>query len=86
MKTGPRWTALNDDRRECASESFLSLYLNRRFPPGARDAFPTLEELKRDYIGYLMSLTGENVDEVASILQLPKKELALALSRARMWL
>jgi DNA-binding NtrC family response regulator len=35
------------------------------------DSLPTLEELKMDYIQYLLKITGNNVAETANILEIP---------------
>jgi len=32
---------------------------------------PTLEELKMEYIQYLLKITGNNLDETATILEIP---------------
>ena len=75
-----------EDDRLFSFESFLSLYLGRNSRDGSHSGFPTLEELKRDYINYLLDITGENVEEVADILRLPKKSLSRKLNHYQLWL
>jgi len=35
------------------------------------ESLPTLEELKMDYIQYLLKITGNNLNETATILEIP---------------
>ena len=61
--------------------SFLSLYLHHSGRESIGPGFPTLEELKRDYINYLLDITEDNLEEVADILCLPKKRLSQKLNQ-----
>jgi len=67
-------------------ESFLSIYLGQDNREGSRSGLPTLEELKMDYINYLLDITGENIEEVADILRLPKESLSRTLHQYQLWL
>ena len=76
---------LNQGRKKRAAlsfASFLSLYLHQRGLIKSPGRLPTLAELKSDYINYLMDITGDNVREVAAILELPEK----SLNQYQLWL
>jgi DNA-binding NtrC family response regulator len=45
----------------------------------AEDRFPTLEDLKKEYIEYLLDLTGFNLKETAKILNISRRTLANSL-------
>jgi DNA-binding NtrC family response regulator len=62
-------------------ESFLGVYLERNRGEIWLNGLPTLEELKKEYICYLLDMTRENVEEVAQILHLPKDILLRELAR-----
>ncbi len=52
---------------------FLEHYLKFRL---SEDRFPTLEDLKKEYIEYLLDLTEFNLEETAKILNIPPRALS----------
>jgi DNA-binding NtrC family response regulator len=60
---------------------FLEAYL-RAFPTAQRtpDALPSLEEIKKDYIEYLLDVTARNKAETARILNISRTALYSRLS------
>jgi DNA-binding NtrC family response regulator len=65
------------------SNYYLSYYLHlkKKEHLAAKESFPTLEELERDYIGYLLSLTGYNITETAKILHISRTALYQRLNK-----
>ena len=51
---------------------YLYFYLVFNTDKNYRVKFPTLEDLKSDYIGYVLNLTGHNVSESAEILHVSR--------------
>lgn len=51
---------------------YLTLYLSSNGKNRLRDRLPTLENLKSDYIGYVLSVTGNNISEAAEILHISR--------------
>jgi hypothetical protein len=49
---------------------YLYFYLVFNSDENCRVKLPTLEDLKSDYIGYVLDLTGYNVPEAAEILHI----------------
>lgn len=58
---------------------YLYYYLatNKKNPP--LDNLPTLENLKKEYISYLLKLTGYDVNETARILKISPESLSKKL-------
>jgi DNA-binding NtrC family response regulator len=53
---------------------FLRYYLDmRKKNPGKK--LPTLEEVKKKYVNYVLDATGKNLKETARILHVPSKSL-----------
>jgi len=67
-------------------ESFLTLYLDFHKRRLNKDRLPTLEELKQDYIAYLLDITGNDPRAVADILRLPTRSLGRKLKQFNLWL
>ena len=51
---------------------YLYFYLVFNSDENYRVKLPTLEDLKSDYIGYVLNLTGHNVTEAAEILRISR--------------
>lgn len=51
---------------------YLYFYLVFNSDANYRVKLPTLEDLKSDYIGYVLKLTGNNVSEAAEILRISR--------------
>jgi len=49
--------------------------------PGKHNHLPTLEELKMDYIHYLLEITGNDLDETAGILAISSPLLTKILKK-----
>lgn len=49
---------------------YLYFYLVFNNDANFRVKLPTLENLKSDYIGYVLDITGDNVSEAAEILHI----------------
>jgi DNA-binding NtrC family response regulator len=62
-------------------ESFLTYYLDCHKNILTDYSLPTLDELKKDYISYLLELTDHDTHAVADILHLPPKTLCLKLNQ-----
>ena len=86
MITRQQLSGKRENSRLFSFENFLSLYLGHDDREGLLSAFPTLEELKMDYINYLLDITDENIEEVADILRLPKESLSRKLNHYQRWL
>jgi len=76
---------LNEDGKKQTTlsfASFLSLYLHQKGLANSPGGLPTLAELKTEYINYLLDITGDDIREVATILELPEK----SLNQYQLWL
>jgi len=62
-------------------ESFLTHYLDSNQDQLTEHSLPTLDELKKDYIAYLLELTNHDTLAVADILHLPPKALCYTLNQ-----
>ena len=62
-------------------QRYLGLDEGREFASPA--GFPTLESLERDYIGFLLEITGQNRAEVSRILAISRSTLYHKISRYR---
>jgi hypothetical protein len=51
---------------------YLYFYLVFNSDSNYRVKLPTLDDLKSDYIGYILNLTGNNVSEAAEILHVSR--------------
>jgi DNA-binding NtrC family response regulator len=51
---------------------YLYFYLVFNSDANYRVKLPTLADLKNDYIGYVLDITGDNVTEAAEILHLSR--------------
>ncbi len=51
---------------------YLYFYLVFNSDTNYRVKLPTLEDLKSDYIGYVLNLTGNNVSKAAEILRISR--------------
>ena len=51
---------------------YLYFYLVFNSDANYRAKLPTLEDLKSDYIGYVLNLTDNNVSEAAEILRISR--------------
>lgn len=51
---------------------YLYFYLVFNSDANYRVKLPTLEDLKSDYIGYVLNLTGNNVSKAAEILRISR--------------
>lgn len=67
----------------------MNVYLQRYLGRDERREFatpaglPTLETLEKDYIGYLLDITGQNRAEVSRILAISRSTLYHKISRYR---
>lgn len=55
--------------------SYLSHYLHRQQKISRRQNLPSLREIKREYVRYLLDITGNNLEEAATILDVPEMSL-----------
>jgi DNA-binding NtrC family response regulator len=51
---------------------YLYYYLSFSTKNRLRDKLPTLENLKSDYIGYILNVTGNNISKAAAILHISR--------------
>jgi transcriptional regulator with PAS, ATPase and Fis domain len=54
---------------------YLSYYLDMKKKQNPREKLPSLEEIKKNYIQYLLNVTSNNLEETAKILDVPKTSL-----------
>jgi transcriptional regulator with PAS, ATPase and Fis domain len=54
---------------------YLNHYLEMRKIQNAEEKLPSLEEIKRSYIHYLLKVTDNNLDETAEILDVSRTTL-----------
>lgn len=53
--------------------------MNKKNPPS--NNLPTLENIKKEYVRYLLKLTDNNVSEIAEILDIPGEALNKKLDK-----
>jgi len=58
---------------------YYYLIMNKKNPPS--NNLPTLENLKKEYVRYLLKLTDNNVSEIAEILDIPGEALNKKLDK-----
>ena len=54
---------------------YLNFFLDMKKNQNAKEKLPSLEEVKRNYIRYILKLTGNSLDETAEILDVPRTTL-----------
>jgi ActR/RegA family two-component response regulator len=54
---------------------YLGYYLNREKSQKAGEDLPSLKEIKSNYIQYLLNVTGNDLEETAKILDVPRASL-----------
>jgi ActR/RegA family two-component response regulator len=54
---------------------YLGHYLNREKSRKAGEDLPSLKVIKSNYIQYLLNITGNNLEETAKILDVPRASL-----------
>ena len=54
---------------------YLNHYLEMRKIQNAEEKLPSLEEIKRSYIHYILKVTDNNLDETAEILDVSRTTL-----------
>ncbi len=62
---------------------YLYYYLSFNSKNRLRDELPTLENLKSDYIGYVLNVTGKNISEAAEILHISRPTIHNKLKNRR---
>lgn len=66
-------------------ERFLSRYLKARCRQGEL-TLPSLDTLKRNYIQYLIDITGNDFNAVVDILSLPPEQMTRRMNQFKLWL
>jgi len=59
---------------------YLSYYLNREKKQKPGEKLPSLEEIKKNYVNYLLNVTDNNLEETAKILDVPPTSLKKDIS------
>ncbi len=54
---------------------YLSYYLEMKKKQTPGEKLPSLEDIKKNYIQYLLNVTGKNLEETATILDVPSTSL-----------
>ena len=54
---------------------YLHYYLDMKKKQNRGDKFPSLQEVKSDYLRYLLELTGNDLERTAKILDVPRASL-----------
>lgn len=54
---------------------YLSYYLDMKKKQNPGKKLPSLEEIKKNYVRYLLNETDNNLEETAKILNVPKASL-----------
>jgi transcriptional regulator with PAS, ATPase and Fis domain len=54
---------------------YLNHYLEMRNNQNTEEKLPSLEEIKRNYIHYILKVTDNNLDETAEILDVSRTAL-----------
>ena len=54
---------------------YLNYYLDMKKKQKPGEELPTLEEIKKNYMNYLLNVTQNNFEETAEILGVPQKSL-----------
>jgi transcriptional regulator with PAS, ATPase and Fis domain len=54
---------------------YLSYYLDMKKKQNPREKLPSLEEIKKNYVRYLLNVTDNNLKETAKILDVPQTSL-----------
>lgn len=54
---------------------YLSYYLDMKKKQNHGENLPSLEEIKKNYVRYLLNVTDKNLEETAKILDVPKTSL-----------
>jgi DNA-binding NtrC family response regulator len=63
---------MSDKKKSKLMPKYLYFYLVFSNDENYRVKLPTLEDIKSDYIGYVMDITGNNVSEAAEILHISR--------------
>lgn len=61
--------------------TYLRYYLNLNRKSPTSDNLPTLENLKKEYIDYLLKLTDKNINKTAEILDISQTALLDKLNK-----
>ena len=61
--------------------TYLRYYLNLNRKSPTPDNLPTLENLKKEYIDYLLKLTDKNINKTAEILDISQTALLDKLNK-----
>lgn len=61
--------------------TYLRYYLNLNRKSPTQDNLPTLENLKKEYIDYLLKLTDKNINKTAEILDISRTALMDKLNK-----
>jgi len=64
---------------------FLYNYLERNIKNPYKKRLPTVEELKRSYISYVLEVNKNNICETAKILGISKKRLEKLIEKYRLY-
>ncbi|MEA2005558.1 MAG: helix-turn-helix domain-containing protein [Acidobacteriota bacterium] len=64
---------------------FLYNYLERNIKNPYKKRLPTVEELKRSYISYVLEVNKNNICEAAKILGISKKRLEKLIEKYRFY-
>jgi len=64
---------------------FLYNYLERNIKNPYKKRLPTVEELKRSYISYVLEVNKNNICEAAKILGISKKRLEKLIEKYRLY-
>ncbi len=54
---------------------YLSYYLDMNKKQNSGEKLPSLEEIKTNYVNYLLNITKKNLEETAKILDVPQTSL-----------
>jgi len=60
---------------------FLKYYLSQNRKDSFINELPTLENLKKEYISYLIKITDKNINETAKILNISRTSLYHKLNK-----
>ncbi|MEE8605584.1 MAG: hypothetical protein V3S65_09425 [Candidatus Aminicenantaceae bacterium] len=54
---------------------YLSHYLDMKKKQNPSEKLPSMKEIKKNYVQYLLNLTDNNLEETANILDVPQTSL-----------
>jgi len=65
---------------------YLAVYLEKRKSQHARGELPSLAELERDYMNYVLEITNNDPVATAEILAVPPAQLFSRMKKIEIWI